>query len=218
MDRVAAWVAGLPQASRNVAAFGPGALMLMCAGLLWALLWRGQWRYWGGALGFAAGIALAAQTNMPDVLIDRDGELAAIRNGSGELVFAVRKKSGFVIETWLRRMGDPRLQADAEKSALRCKTAPCRAIGRTASGTSLTVSLQMPDEPVESACADADIAILQVRSLFGRTCGSALAITFDMLDARGAMAIHVQGDGDGALKFTLAGANDLRANRIWHRP
>ena len=223
VEAISVWVSGLPAANRNLAAFPSWALVLITAGMLWGLLWRGRWRHVGGTIGLAAGLATASAGHPPDVLIDRDGGLAAIRTQAGTLAFAARRKSGFVIETWLRRSGDPREEAEALDAVQRCRSAPCRVTATTASGIALTVSVQMRGEDVGDACRGADIAVLDMTSVDQSSipdagCEGTLAVTRSMLEERGALAIRVRRNKGRPPEFTLSGANDGSATRIWRSP
>ncbi|MCB1478147.1 MAG: ComEC/Rec2 family competence protein [Rhodobiaceae bacterium] len=218
VTRISHWVAGLPQANHTFASFGPFALFVITAGLYWGVIWRGAWRYPVAISAVAAGIVLAAAERVPDILIDRDGGLAAVRNAGGQLIFAAKRKSSYVIETWLRRSGDQRPEEDVLNDISRCKAASCRVTADVAAGLPVTVAVQMKDEAVEMVCAGADIAIVTALAVTREDCPAGLVITPDMLEARGALAINVDRQRDGRPAFAVTGANDHRRWRIWHRP
>ena len=218
VTRISHWVSGLPQANHTFASFGPGALLVITAGLYWGVIWRGKWRYPVAMTLAIAGFAMAAGARVPDIFIDRDGGVVAVRDTGRQLVFAAKRKSSYVIETWLRRSGDQRGDKDVIKAVDRCRESGCRVTAETASGVPVTIAVQMKDEPLETICASADVAIVSDLSVDPAACPAGLIITPDILDVRGAITINVDRDNDGGAVFTLAGANDHRHWRIWHRP
>ncbi len=216
----AEWVASLPAAHATVAARPPGVLLLVTLALYWAALWRRRWRYWGAVAALAGAVVLAGLHRGPDAYIDRDGAMAAVRNVDGELVFAALRRSGFVVDTWLRRSGDARREEDESLKDIRCKAPPCRAQATTASGAILTIALQMKDEPVAAVCAGADIVLLrgwQWRAARAEpACTDATLISRTQMLRRGAMAVYMPASADEPLE--IVGARDDRKGRTWHQP
>ena len=82
-----------------------GALVAVVLGGLWLALWRGRWRYWG-AIGVAAGVAIAAAARGPDLLASEDGRLFAVRTGQGGLALSSASRRPFEADNWLRRAGE----------------------------------------------------------------------------------------------------------------
>lgn len=97
-------VAALPGSTKLVPAMPPWGLALMVSGGLWLMLWRGRWRLWGLPV-VALGVMSLAFTLRPDVLIDDQGKLMAVREASGGLSLSTRTSSKFDAEVWLRRDG-----------------------------------------------------------------------------------------------------------------
>ncbi|MFN0263530.1 ComEC/Rec2 family competence protein [Tepidamorphus sp. 3E244] len=215
---VASWVASLSHAEMPVAAFPALSLWLTALALMWLVIWRGAWRYAGAAVGMVLAIGAAQASRPPDILIDRDGDLAAIQTGNGELVFAAKRKAGFVIETWLRRSGDPRPLEEGLAAVARCDATACRVTAATARGQPVTVSLQAKEQTALDACDGADIVVLSAYTQRPASCAARLAVTTDMLEDRGALGIRVDSASNAsALAFEVTGANDARRHRIWHR-
>jgi hypothetical protein len=86
MNMVALWVASLPGAVGHVTTFGTGPLLLATAGLLVIGLFKTPLR-WSGLVLAALGVALAASTPRPDVLLAADGRTFAVRRADGLLTF-----------------------------------------------------------------------------------------------------------------------------------
>lgn len=105
---VAAW----PGAVVEFGAQPAWTLVLMALGGLWFCNWRGPVRLLAAIPAFAAlGVVLAAQR--PDILIDEQGRLVAVRDAGSGRYFLSRKTPGFVARNWLERDGDRRTVADA---------------------------------------------------------------------------------------------------------
>lgn len=107
---VATEVSSWPGVVRNVAAMPDLAIILVAAGGLWLCLWRRPWRL-GGLAAIAAGMIMAANARPPDLLVDGEGKVVAVRDAGGDLVFAMGRARGLVGETWLRRAGRGRAVA-----------------------------------------------------------------------------------------------------------
>ena len=97
-------VAALPGSTKLVPAMPPWGLALMVSGGLWLMLWRGRWRLWGLPV-VALGVMSLAFTLRPDVLIDDQGKLMAVREASGGLSLSTKTSSKFDAGVWLRRDG-----------------------------------------------------------------------------------------------------------------
>jgi competence protein ComEC len=107
MLSIGRWVSDLPGAVSVLAAWPPGALVLISFGGLWIGLWRRRWR-WIGVVPVAAGLAYAWSARPPDLLIARDGMTAAIRAPDGRLVFLQPPEDKFSAAEWLKGDGDAR--------------------------------------------------------------------------------------------------------------
>ncbi|GAB5503181.1 MAG: ComEC/Rec2 family competence protein [Pyruvatibacter sp.] len=119
-DTVASW----PGAITAVPAMPDVSLALLIAGGLWVALWATSLR-WIGMLGPILGIALAMTSPYPDVLVDRDAELVAVRDVDERLALSASRRAGFSAETWLRRDADLRSQKMAAASLFVCDADGC---------------------------------------------------------------------------------------------
>src|SRR5205823_6547995 len=111
MIDVALWVANLPGAVGRVTAFGPGALLVITAGLLMVCLLRTPLR-WTGALVLGLGILWAARTPLPDVLVAQGADLVGVRTAGGNLSIIKKGGDSFAVREWLAADADPRMPAD----------------------------------------------------------------------------------------------------------
>jgi competence protein ComEC len=98
-------VAGWPGAVITLPATSPAGFAMVVVGGLWLCLWRHRWRYLG-ALGVAAGMFVLLGAKPPDVLVDGEAKLFAVRGGDGSLVVSSRRAAQFARETWARRNGE----------------------------------------------------------------------------------------------------------------
>ena len=148
MLRLSALVAGWPGSTAGLHAFGPGALALMVAGLMWCVIWITPLR-WLGVAPAAVGLALALAERPPDLFVAGDGRAAAVRDPSGKLVFVGRGPGGFVAEQWLRAAGDPRTATEAlAAGGGRCDASAC--VARLPDGAALSL-VRLP-EAFETDC------------------------------------------------------------------
>jgi competence protein ComEC len=114
MIAVARFVSSLPGAVIPVPGFPLAALLLTVGGGLWLLLWRRRWRLWG-LLPVAAGLAVAPFGSRPDIWIDREGHVIALRLKDGRLSAPKTRKGEFSLKVWLETDGDGRTPREVAK-------------------------------------------------------------------------------------------------------
>jgi competence protein ComEC len=102
--RVAAWVAGLGGAVVGVPSGPAASIGLVTLGGLVFVLWIGRGR-WAGLAPAAAGVALWAAADRPDVLIADTGRLFGIATPAGRVLSAATG-NGFAAASWLEDDGD----------------------------------------------------------------------------------------------------------------
>ncbi len=130
MTAIASWVAHLPGAVILLSTFSLWALLLMVGGGLWLLIWRRRWRL-AGIIPIAAGLATAPFTPKPDIWIDRDGQVIAVRLKDGSLSAPKSRKGEFSIKAWLEADGDSRTPKDVAKgTGFQCDEQSCLALVR----------------------------------------------------------------------------------------
>lgn len=186
---IAREVAALPGAVRPVEAFPLAALVLIALGVLWFAIWRGRWRYAGfAALG--VGLVVTSFGVKPDILIDRDGRLVAVRSADGRLAAIPGRAGSYSLEKWLAADGDRR-GAKAVRSArvFRCDQRGCVAVVR---GLRLSVAHQ--PSALAQDCRHADIVISPL--VLREPCtGPKLVITRTQLRRHGAHAVFMDAKG-----------------------
>jgi len=188
MIDVALWVASLPGAVGRVTAFGPGALLVITAGLLLICLLRTPLR-WTGAILLALGVVWAARTPLPDILVAQGADLVGIRTAGGNL--SIIKKSGdsFAVREWLAADADPRVPGNPTLAqGVACDEIGC--VARLADGT--IVTLATAAEAYEDDCRVAGLIVTSRRA----PPDCAATVIDRILRARsGALALRHVGDG-----------------------
>jgi competence protein ComEC len=118
----------LPGAVIALPGFELFPLMLMVLGGLWLLLWRGRWRLWG-LIAIAGGLALSPFAARPDIWIDREGHLMALRLKDGRLSAIKTRKAEFSLKAWLEADGDSRSPREVAKGqGFQCDEHSCLAL------------------------------------------------------------------------------------------
>ena len=101
---VAAHVSAWPLAAVTLPGPDTAGLIVLTAGGLWLILWRGVWRL-GGIVAILAGLASAGQVTPPDILISDNARLFAFRSGPDVLHLSSTRSQTFVRDIWVRRIG-----------------------------------------------------------------------------------------------------------------
>lgn len=210
---VARFCAALPAAVSLVPAWPVTGLAAMTIGGLWLTLWRGTWRI-AGAAPIVLGLAIAAFAHAPDVLVDGEGRLFAVKAPNGTLALSTRRAQKFDAEIWLRRNGqaEPWPWADADpqawpNGALRCDTLGC--VYRKSDDTPRVGLVFHADALVED-CAVVDV-LISVRPVRGQCDGPQIVIDRFDLWRNGAHAIWLGSDGSAWAK----NVKDQRGDRPW---
>ena len=181
------WVASWPGAVSILPQISGLALVLIVLGGLWLCLWQTQARAFGLVIA-ACGLALAPQNQRPDVLVERNGDLAALRSTSGNLVFPPATAASYSADNWLLADGDERDAATAtDESIFRCDSLGCIGVVK-----GKTVALIRHPGALEEDCRLADIVIAPFT--ISRTCrATRVIVDRRMLKAKGAHALYIEG-------------------------
>jgi competence protein ComEC len=211
---VAETVADWPGAGILAPAMPLWGLVLATAGGLWLCLLRGRWRL-AGVPVLIVGLGSVLLTTPPDVLVDGEGRLLAVRTADGGLAVSAPRGNRLSRESWLRLSGVEEGEAAAwprpgeadDAGRLRCDQMGCvvRAHGRV-------VALVRDRGALIEDCALAELVVSTVPA--GRQCASmgagTVVIDRNDLRAKGAHAIWI-----GAGGITVKAVNDERGNRPW---
>ncbi len=206
--RTAEWVSALPGAVRPIEAFPLVALVLITLGALWLTIWRGRWRY-AGLAALAAGLALTAVGSKPDILVDRDGKVVAVRTGEGALAAIPGRAGNYSLEKWLAADGDRR----APKEARDPRVFYCDDRGCVAELRGLRLSVPEHGAALAQDCKLADIVITRL-TLNAPCPRPQVVITRADLDADGAHALYIADDGAN-MRLRVETAAAARGARPW---
>jgi len=208
---VAREVASWPGAVTLWPAMPTAGLVAVAAGGLWLALWRGRWRYWG-VVGIVGGLASTAWVTAPDVIVDGDGRLMAVRGADGALALSSRRLGRFEAETWLRRAGQdgaPGAWPAAGGGEGAGGALACDAVGCVYRAKGHVVALARDEGALAEDCRIADVVVATVP--VRRPCPSA-RVVIDRFDLwrEGAHAVWLSGDGVRA-----ESVNGVRGVRPW---
>lgn len=170
-----------------VPSFGPGVLVLLVAGLLWACLWTTPLR-WFALFPASLGVALAFVPDRPDMLIDREGRGAVVRSGGGRYV-VLGRPSDFTVAQWLRSDGDPRRPDDPSlRTGVACDRLGCVATLPDGRNVAFAIDQRaLPDD-----CRRAAIVVTRWRA--PDNCAARHVIDKGSLDRHGALALTFDGE------------------------
>jgi competence protein ComEC len=147
-------VAELPGAQRVIPQLPLTSAIILAIGASILCLSIRQAKYAGCALLFS-GLVMAQVNTFPDILIERTAANVAIRNDSGELVFANSHKGRFASEKWLQANGEEAAFTEAAKRAgWTCDARSCRT---NVKGKAL--GYFMDGEGAAPSCAGLDIIV-----------------------------------------------------------
>ena len=128
MLAIATAISALPGAIIAVPAFPGEAFALIIVGGCWLIIWRGRWRYFGLA-AIGVGLAVAPFRGAPDIWVEREGNLVAIRDAKGLIAAAEGRKATFSLERWMEADGDLRpVKAVRGSKSFQCDGQSCIAL------------------------------------------------------------------------------------------
>lgn len=205
---VAREVAAWQGADRLVPAAPLSALVVAVLGALWLTLWRANWRY-AGLVPLAVGLGLWGSVTPPDILIDRDAALFAVRTADGNLALTAPRPS-YAAEQWLRYEGDARTAREAARSEfIDCDPEGClyREDGRPAIAFSSNIAAVMED------CDKADIVIARVPvpHRIRNECSARLLLDYFFFWRNGATTVTLAPDGAPH----IVTAREVRGAKPW---
>lgn len=166
----------------------------MVIGGLWLSFWRRKWRRLGAVI-VVIGMVSGLFKDLPDVLIDRDGQNIALRDDISGLVLMSPRRARFAAGIWYQRDGTaPNTDRSVRERTFRCDVLGCMA---TASNGSVIAYVQDP-RAFEEDCQAADLIISDERlpGRFSATCRQG-AVVIDWFDLRreGAFAVWFEENG-----------------------
>lgn len=214
MTQTAAWVAAMPGAVLHVPEISDAGFALMVLGGLWITLWETRWRLLGvGAV--ALGAIVAGDTERPDMIAGRGGNLVAVRGADGALNATGPRSAAFDLTRWLDHDGDGRdASAVLKANGFRCDGAGCtKMTGR------LRVAVAKHAAALAEDCQRADVLVTPYAAPQGCVAPK-LALDRSAFRTHGAHAIYFARDEQSAV-IAIARVETVaqsRGLRPWSMP
>ena len=204
---IARSVASWPGAVHLVPALPPAFLALTALGGLWLCVWTTRLRLFG-VLGLAAALSTGSLVDVPDVLVDERGRRFAVRLDDDRVAVS-STRSGFVRESWLRRLAVAEAAPWPKPGARAASANRCDALGCLfrLKGRAVAFSTDPRAHPEDCRTADVLVSSWPVRI----PC-RAPRVVIDRFDLwrRGAHAVYLDG---GAVRVDAVGRS--RGRRPW---
>lgn len=99
-ETVSSW----PGATVQIPPLPAWGLVLCALGGLWLCIWRGRVR-WAGVAGLLAGLATLGLVEPPDILINGNGRLIAVRMADGQYGLSTVRAEKFAARIWMEETG-----------------------------------------------------------------------------------------------------------------
>lgn len=117
VNNITAYVASLPNAGYQVLSMPWWGLILIVLGGLWLCIWNMPWRKWGW-LGILIGVLSIFTMKTPDVMIDAESGVWAVKDNQGDLVIMPSRGNRFIKQMWLEKTANKKL-TDKENKQLK---------------------------------------------------------------------------------------------------
>lgn len=205
---VANEVASWGGADRLVPAAPLHALLLVTLGGLWMALWRERWRH-AGVLPIVIGLALWNSAPKPDIMIDRDASLLAVRAADGRIALT-SSRPDYAARQWLRYEGDSRSPRDAARvEHMNCDASGCVYAGEGRYVVAFPATL----DAVAEDCGKAEVVVARVPvpNRLKNECGALLLLDWFHFWRNGATELTFAEDG----RIEVKTARQARGNRPW---
>lgn len=226
MLSIANYVAALPGVLLPVPAFSMAAFAMIMFGGLWLCLCATPLRFFGLGL-IAAGLIAATDRTAPDILVETQGKLMAVKEADGRYSLSSLRSSSYSRDMWLRQNGQlnaiqwPKNPTDAQDDeAVSCLKKTCiyqpwkPGPAPAPDGQKPLIVLRRDKPYPEDACRQA--AVIVSREPIKQRCpGPVLVIDRFDLFYYGSHAIWIRQTPEGAWKFRVATAAGMRGNRPW---
>lgn len=201
---IAAVVSGWEGATIPVATMPVISLLALVLGGLWLTLWETRWRYLGLPIAMVGALAAGSQAQ-PDLLVDREGDIVAMRTQTHALAITGTNRSNYSIEQWLKADGDSRTPLDV----LKTKGFNCDELACVGEADGKSVAFVLHPAALNEECRRAHIVISRVP--IPRRCPSA-RVRLDPYDMKREGAHALFFDGQSIRVETAARA---RGSRPW---
>ncbi len=184
------------------------ALAAVALGGLWLCLWRRRWRLLG-LVPIAAGFLAVPLSQPPDILVDGEAKLFAVRAGDGGLMLSSNRAARFSAKRWLLRDGRWEAEPWPEEGASAGGWLTCDRLGCLYLPPGESIAIVLDPRALDDDCRTAALIVsaVPVRG----PCPSARAV-IDRFDLwrEGAHAIWLE---DGGAR--IESVTDWQGARPW---
>ena len=108
INNITAYVAALPNSGYQVLSMPTWGFALIILGGLWLCLWNMPWRKWGFVV-ILVGVLSIFTVKTPDVMVDNEASLLAIKDEQGDLVILPARGNNFTKQMWLEKTANKKL-------------------------------------------------------------------------------------------------------------
>lgn len=108
INDITAYVAALPNSGYQVLSMPTWGFALIILGGLWLCLWNMPWRKWGVVV-ILVGVLSIFTVKVPDVMVDNEASLLAIKDEQGDLVILPARGNNFTKQMWLEKTANKKL-------------------------------------------------------------------------------------------------------------
>jgi len=207
---VAHVVTSWPGAAQLVPSMPVWGLMLLGLGGFWLCVWRRRWRLLGLA-PIVAGYLTLLLPRPPDVLIDGDSHLMAVRGADGSYLVSDRQGTRFAEDTWARRGAVGRGLSWPQTGASADGTLTCDREGCLYKAAGHAVALERSATALAEDCARADLVVTPVPNR-GECRAKPVIDRYDTW-RDGSYAVWLDAD-----HITIESVRDWRGQRPWVPP
>lgn len=204
----ASLVSSWPAASLPVPAMLDIGLALVALGGLWLCLWTRRWRLLG-LLPILLGLGSITLNPKPDVLVEREARLFALRDENGRLWLSSRRTAKFTADVWLRRLGLKEAERLPSNGAEQAPFA-CDGLGCIARFGDNTLSVVRDGRALLEDCDRVDVVVSLVAVPQGACEGPNLVIDRWDLWHGGSHALRLSGS-----QIVVETVSDERGARPW---
>ncbi len=102
VNEITSYTASLPHAGYQVVSMPFWGLLLITLGGLWLCLWERKWRCWGIPFVIIGSLSVFT-VRVPDVMVDANAEVFAVKNKAGEISILPSRGNNFIKNVWLEK-------------------------------------------------------------------------------------------------------------------
>ncbi|HKX11424.1 MAG TPA: ComEC/Rec2 family competence protein [Stellaceae bacterium] len=204
---VAHIVTSWPGAAQLVPSMPVWGLMLLGFGGFWLCVWRRRWRLLGLA-PILVGYLTLLLPRPPDVLIDGESHLVAVRGADGSYLVSGHEHSRYTEDTWARRGAVGRGALWPQTGASADGTLACDREGCLYKTSGRSVALERGASALAEDCARADLVVVPVPNR-GECRAKPVIDSFDTW-RNGSYAVWL-----GTHGITIESVRDWRGERPW---